>query len=91
MSREEFLDLCVELAKTPIDERVEEQKYYVKFNNGYMLIRGWKNSLKDMIIDRPDNVLSEDDKNYYTFTEAQIKAIDPRYWAFAVPVEEEEN
>ncbi|WP_369118299.1 DUF1642 domain-containing protein [Enterococcus thailandicus] len=27
----------------------------------------------------------------YTFTEAEIKAIDERYWAFAVPVDEVEE
>lgn len=31
------------------------------------------------------------EKSAYQLTESEIKAIDERYWAFAVPVEEEET
>lgn len=89
---EELFDLCVELAKTPIEERVGEQRYHVNFTNGFMLSRGWEDKLEDIDIDRPSDIFLEDGgRVYYTFTEAEIKEIDERYWAFAVPVEEEEN
>ena len=85
---EELFNLCVELAKTPIDERVEPQKYHVEFTDGFMLSRGWEGKLEDIKIDRPSDIFLEDGgRVYYTFTEAEIKQIDERYWAFAVPVE----
>lgn len=87
---EELFDLCVELAKTPIDERVEEQKYYVEFADGFMLYRDLKSKIYRRGIDCPDkDILDEFGECCYTFTEAEIKAIDERYWAFAVPAEEE--
>lgn len=86
---EELFNLCVELAKTPIDERVKPQKYHVEFTDGFMLSRGWEDKLEDIKIDRPSDIFLEDGgRVYYTFTEAEIKQIDERYWAFAVPVDE---
>ena len=70
----------------------KEQLYYVQ------LLKDADNELKEVCLsyreDTQQFFLDQKAKNQYPFktqfTEAEIKAIDERYWAFAVPVEEDE-
>ncbi|EKA2551380.1 DUF1642 domain-containing protein [Listeria monocytogenes] len=64
----------------------KEPLYYVKLidqANGYLNVRNdGRRSLSDSV---------QHDIFKTKFTEAEIKAMDERYWQFAVPVEEEEE
>jgi hypothetical protein len=66
----------------------EEQKYFVVVNDLYMVAARQTDTVafvfRGVLRDLPD------DLNRKTFTEAEIKAIDKRFWPFAVPVESEE-
>ncbi len=66
---------------------IKEPLYYVKFpnveTNGY---DSWLMKMGDGTFELADN----NDFDSMQFTEQEIKAIDDRYWAFAVPVEGEE-
>ncbi|MDA5913449.1 DUF1642 domain-containing protein [Listeria monocytogenes] len=63
----------------------EEQKYYVKV---IYTADGFLNQRNDGILSFKDK---EENHSFRTkFTEKEIKAIDERLWAFAVPVEEVE-
>lgn len=35
---EELFDLCVEYARTPIEEREEEKKYYLRMSDGFYIV-----------------------------------------------------
>lgn len=66
-----------------------EQKYYVKLldkDDGYL---NYQYSFDDYLVDdRSDR----EDHDYKTqFTMSEIEAIDPRYKAFAIPVDEVED
>ncbi|EAG1724747.1 DUF1642 domain-containing protein [Listeria monocytogenes] len=64
----------------------KEPLYYVKFfegNNAFL------NNLRDIELVAGGRIESCGFKT--KFTEAEIKAMDERYWQFAVPVEEEEG
>jgi len=63
-----------------------EQKYYVKLirnNDSSYLNRSTSNGFCMACCYQPDEIFQTE------FTEQEIKAIDPRYMAFAVPVEED--
>ena len=63
-----------------------EQKYYVKLirnNDSSYLNRSTPNGFCMACCYQPDEVFQTE------FTEQEIKAIDPRYMAFAIPVEED--
>lgn len=63
-----------------------EQKYYVKLldkDDGYL---NYQYSFDDYLV---DDRYDREDHDYKTqFTMNEIKAIDPRYMAFAIPVED---
>jgi len=66
--------------------KFSEQKYYVKLirnNDSSYLNRSRVNSFSMACIRQPDVVFQTE------FTEQEIKDIDPRYMAFAIPVEED--
>lgn len=67
----------------------KEKRYYVDFGKGFYLERGYADRLSDIsIYNSTKDWLTGDGKKFSIFTEAEIKSIDERYWAFAVPVEE---
>lgn len=64
-----------------------EQKYYVKLldrDKGYL---NYQHSFNEFFVDDKDDYEDGDYKTQFTISE--IEDIDPRYMAFAVPVEEE--
>ena len=66
----------------------EEQKYYVMNNKDYFLLA--KSTVYGIVFSTGGNFTLEDtDNSSVTFelTEEEIKDYDPRYWAFAEPVE----
>ena len=89
-----LFDLAYQLAKTPLAEREEEKKYYVKLpsvtksmrvvylvkdtSNGDKVSVDWSN--EDFVTCGP---------TIYRFTEQEIKDIDERYLAFKVEVKDE--
>lgn len=69
----------------------EEPKFYVEFP---VVRKQGKNQLLccfDGIIqiDFSSTKYVNNNQEYYTFTEREIKAIDEKYWDFAVPIEED--
>ena len=93
-TQEQLFDLAYQLAKTPLAEREEEKKYYVKLpsvtksmrvvylvkdtSNGDKVSVDWSN--EDFVTCGP---------TIYRFTEQEIKDIDERYLAFKVEVKDE--
>lgn len=66
----------------------EPKKYYVKLirnNDSSYLNRSTSNGFCMACCYQPDEVFQTE------FTEQEIKAIDPRYMAFAVPVEDDDE
>lgn len=63
----------------------KEPLYYVIINKEYLVLM-FKNRKDHRFIDKDE--LVEWHPSGYQLTEAEIKEIDERYWAFAVPVEE---
>ena len=63
----------------------KEPLYYVIINKEYLVLM-FTNRKDHRFIDKDE--LVEWHPSGYQLTEAEIKAIDERYWAFAVPVEE---
>ncbi|HFX3789547.1 TPA: DUF1642 domain-containing protein [Enterococcus faecium] len=63
----------------------KEQLYRVVINNRYL---AKMSNFSDVVILVSEDEISECATESYELTEKQIKAIDERYWAFAVPVEE---
>lgn len=77
----DILDFYTDKAKFP------EQKYYVqliKNNDGSYLKRDMLNGFCTTDGCQPDSIQFQTE-----FTEQEIKDIDPRYMAFAVPVEDD--
>lgn len=76
------------LMMTKLDNREDEQLYYVNLIKG--TVQGYlvKDELMDAFILSTKN---ERSKYKTKFTKAEIMAIDPNYWPFAVPVEEIDN
>lgn len=66
----------------------KEQLYRVVINNRYL---AKMSNFSDVVILVSEDEISECATESYELTEKQIKAIDERYWPFAVPVEEEEG
>lgn len=64
----------------------KEQLYRVVINNRYL---AKMSNFSDVVILVSEDEISECATESYELTEKQIKAIDERYWPFAVPVEEE--
>ena len=68
----------------------KEQKYYIlgKYETP-ILFRDHRNRITEIsdLSDIYPKANSED----FEFTEQEIKDYDPRYWAFAKPVEEDNN
>lgn len=76
----DILDFYTDYAK------FKEQKYYVKLirnNDSSYLNRSTSNGFCMGCIRQPDEIFQT------KFTEDEIKDIDPRYMAFALPVEED--
>ena len=66
----------------------EEQKYYV-MNEENELILGWSQSAYiTPCIEGYEYMKYNGRENLFQLTEQEIKEYDPRYWAFAKPVEE---
>lgn len=63
----------------------KEPLYYVIINKEYLVLM-FTNRKDHRFIDKDE--LVEWHPSGYQLTEAEIKSIDERYWAFAVPVEE---
>ncbi|HFD0531435.1 TPA: DUF1642 domain-containing protein [Enterococcus faecium] len=64
----------------------KEPLYRVVINNRYL---AKMSNFSDVVILVSEDEISECAIESYELTEKQIKAIDERYWPFAVPVEEE--
>ncbi|HFX3749797.1 TPA: DUF1642 domain-containing protein [Enterococcus faecium] len=64
----------------------KEPLYRVVINNRYL---AKMSNFSDVVILVSEDEISECATESYELTEKQIKAIDERYWPFAVPVEEE--
>jgi len=81
----QILKLAIELAETPLDERVDEKLYYVKLPT-----EAKNNTLNKYRTD--GRIFFDNGKENATFqtkfTKEQIKQIDWRLWVFAVEVEE---
>lgn len=78
----DILDFYTGKAKFP------EQKYYVKLldkDDGYLNLN-YQHSFYECFVDDKDDYEDGDYKTQFTISE--IKDIDPRYMAFAVPVED---
>lgn len=71
------IDYGYEVEKEPLYRVVINNRYLAKMSN-----------FSDVIILVSENEISECATESYELTEKQIKAIDERYWPFAVPVEE---
>ena len=63
----------------------EEQKYYVDLDTAAYVAK-WNGN--DQVDIYTDGISGSDDYEFY-LTEQEIKDFDPRYWAFAEPVEKE--
>ncbi|HGF7425997.1 TPA: DUF1642 domain-containing protein [Enterococcus faecium] len=63
----------------------KEPLYRVVINNRYL---AKMSNFSDVVILVSEDEISECATESYELTEKQIKAIDERYWAFAVPVDE---
>ncbi|EME8099562.1 DUF1642 domain-containing protein [Enterococcus faecium] len=63
----------------------KEPLYRVVINNRYL---AKMSNFSDVVILVSEDEISECTTESYELTEKQIKAIDERYWAFAVPVDE---
>ena len=83
-NKKELVYLAVKLASTPLDEREEEKKYYVKFMERVYLVYYPKSRNYGVVSTR------EGVQGKTQFTEQQIKNIDSRYWEFAEEVKEDE-
>lgn len=68
----------------------EEQKYYVVDKNDEVLWYRDNKGIPRLSGSTLRSVLKSNSKDRYQFTEQEIKDFDPRYWAFAVKVEEVE-
>ncbi|MFO7175399.1 DUF1642 domain-containing protein [Enterococcus faecium] len=71
------IDCGYEVEKEPLYRVVINNRYLAKMSN-----------FSDVVILVSEDEISECATESYELTEKQIKAIDERYWAFAVPVEE---
>ncbi|EGP5616650.1 DUF1642 domain-containing protein [Enterococcus faecium] len=72
------IDYGYEVEKEPLYRVVINNRYLAKMSN-----------FSDVTILVSEDEISECATESYELTEKQIKAIDERYWPFAVPVEEE--
>lgn len=75
-------DTLLTLALMPYGYEVEESLYYVKFIDDHDF--SYLNKLSSGEYNTASKLQNDEYKTQ--FTEAEIKAIDPRYWNFAVPV-----
>ncbi|OTN87538.1 DUF1642 domain-containing protein [Enterococcus faecium] len=71
------IDYGYEVEKEPLYRVVINNRYLAKMSN-----------FSDVVILVSEDEISECATESYELTEKQIKAIDERYWPFAVPVEE---
>lgn len=68
---------------------IKEPLYWVRNEDGYSLLyRGYSGITPSST---PAANYQERNRESYTFTEKEIKEYDERYWAFAVPVEEDDE
>lgn len=65
---------------------IEKEPLYCVIINGRYLVKVFSNT--NVVILVPADEISQYVTQKFQLTEKQIKAIDERYWAFAVPVEE---
>ena len=82
--KKELFYLAVELASTPLKDREDEKKYYVKFMERVYLVYYPKSRNYGVVSTR------EGVQGKTQFTEQEIKNIDSRYWEFAEEVKEDE-
>lgn len=71
----------------------KEQLYYVAFGFDRFLVKGntkFSDGTDFIWIEKLEDIEQQEIELQHHFTEAEIKAIDERYWAFHEPVEEEE-
>lgn len=89
--REKLFNKLVELARTPLEDREEKKKYYVRIPIGLASVETTAIYLTRNI-DVPVDFFNPTRYNLsnlqYEFTEDEIKKIDERLWAFAEEVEE---
>ncbi|MEQ7227487.1 DUF1642 domain-containing protein [Enterococcus avium] len=71
-----------------IPDEVEEEQLYQVIINGDYLIKLFDNRNDHKFVGKEDLVIWL--PSGYQLTEAEIKAIDERYWPFAVPTEQVE-
>lgn len=72
-----------------MDYEVEKEPLYCVIINGGYLVKVFSNT--NVVILVPADEISQYVAQKFQLTEKQIKAIDERYWAFAVPVDEVEG
>ena len=85
---EELLDLCVEYAKTPIEEREEEEKFYLQKIKSFYEVKIDKDNMF-LILDMDDNSFFLSDVQFYDkyirgnfktkFTQQEIDEIKKKY------------
>jgi len=84
--RRRLVVLATELALTPKMERNEDDLYRVEFHrseHSVCLLRRECGGSPDISHD----LINVENATYYRFTEDEIKGVDKRYWAFAVPID----
>ena len=84
----ELLDLCVEYAKTPIEEREEEEKFYLQKIKSFYEVKIDKDNMF-LILDMDDNSFFLSDVQFYDkyirgnfktkFTQQEIDEIKKKY------------